>query len=474
MPCISHIHPAAVSFALVSAAACGPSQSPVSTEGATGSTTTSGTSGGSSSSDGVSETSSMPPDAGPTLPEGCADGVPRSGQFCFELVKLFDLQPRGVVAFDLDGDGADEMLVELRKPTVDAPLCAGQSNYETCTHVMRWSGSEFVEIQQLPVSVTLANANEPYFPNLDFDDDGWIDLVSKAETHAGVIFQNRSGEALEPFPWSSSAPAPPQGDWYRGGVLPFKADGEGYADLLVAFDTGLQVYVREQEEWVPKGPMLPSPPCGIMYPAARADLDEDGIEDVLVMGALLACDAWPSFEDEPEFFAVHAYRSNPETGLLDPLPLIHPGTYVDDLWVRDFDGDGHLDVLFKMLFWNDVYGTTWVRGRGDGTFGDAVLLPSVGHLKGVGDFDGDGDVDLLVRWEMEDGQNPIGILQDLIPPDELTHRVSPDDPEGVTSYHPQAVGDFNGDGVTDIVVNVSTKLPDMPRTQETSVWLSRP
>ena len=450
-------------LACACASSCGPSAHPM----VEASTTSTGSTGDEASDVGMSGTSSAP-DAGTGLPEGCGDGVPEPGQFCFELVQVYERRPEGAAAFDLDGDGTDELLVGLRNEESDEP-CGGHSDYSVCTKILRWSGSEFREVGQIPRGV--AGSEETYHPHIDFDGDGRVDFVFKTTSQGVSVLLNEGGQALEPADLDPSWEVP-QGDWYKGGAFPFKADGEGYADLLVGFETGLQVYAREGNLWVSKGPLLPQPNC-LMHPAARGDLDEDGIEDVLVMGAILGCDWAPYYDEDPEFFAVHPYRSNPSTGLLDPWPSILPGTYVDDLWVRDFDGDGHLDVLFSMLRSdNEIFGTTWVRGRGDGTFTEAVVQPTVGSVQNVGDFDGDGDPDLLVFWR--EGNLDLGILEDLRPPEELAHTLFPEDPNDEVHHSPRCVGDFNGDGVTDVVVYVSTKTPEGPRLRDTAVWLSRP
>ena len=111
---------------------------------------------------------------------------------------------------------------------------------------------------------------------------------------------------------------------------------------------------------------------------------------------------------------------------------------------NDFNGDGRSDIL-----WRNDDGTVrdWL-GQADGTFvGNTANLNTTGaedwHVAGTGDFNGDGPVDVL--WRNDAGWSPNGSARAngaLL----ITANVNPG-----TSWHVAGTGDFNGDGLTDIL-----------------------
>jgi hypothetical protein len=124
-----------------------------------------------------------------------------------------------------------------------------------------------------------------------------------------------------------------------------------------------------------------------------------------------------------------------------------PGTSWHVAAIADFNGDGHDDIL-----WRNDNGTIvdWL-GQANGAFADnaANSLNTPGtawQVAGTGDFNGDGAADILWR-------NDNGVLVDWLGQENGGFA----DNAGVflaapgPAWHVTATGDFNGDGLSDIL-----------------------
>jgi uncharacterized protein YbbK (DUF523 family) len=115
--------------------------------------------------------------------------------------------------------------------------------------------------------------------------------------------------------------------------------------------------------------------------------------------------------------------------------------------VGDFNGDGNSDVLWRQDGSGQVY--VWeMNGRqvqAEGAVAHAPLTTDW-HVEGVGDFNGDGNSDVLWR---QDGSGQVYVW-------EMNGRQV--QAEGAvahapvtTDWHVQGIGDFNGDGNSDVL-----------------------
>ena len=117
------------------------------------------------------------------------------------------------------------------------------------------------------------------------------------------------------------------------------------------------------------------------------------------------------------------------------------------LAAADFNGDGNLDMAVT----NDLYGMDILLGYGDGAFNAAAGTPIPTALGScfvaVGDFNGDGKMDLAIA---NSGGNTVTIL---LGNGDGTFTQALNSPVTVgNGPGAMAVGDFNGDGKTDIAV----------------------
>src|SRR6266545_3554224 len=180
------------------------------------------------------------------------------------------------------------------------------------------------------------------------------------------------------------------------------------------------------------------------------------IENAALAGLVFAPGATVTYDTSSHLLAV---TSN---GITDMLTLTNPasthfiaasdgagGTKVllGAAVLHDFNADGNSDVLWRQDGSGQVY--VWEMNgqqvQAEGTVAHAPVTNDW-HVQGTGDFNGDGDSDVLWR---QDGSGQIYVWemngQQVQTEGAVAHAPL------TTDWHVQGVGDFNGDGNSDVL-----------------------
>jgi hypothetical protein len=127
------------------------------------------------------------------------------------------------------------------------------------------------------------------------------------------------------------------------------------------------------------------------------------------------------------------------------------GTDPVSVAVGDFNGDGKLDLVVAN---EGSFNVSVLLGNGDGTFRAAVNYQAAGpDSVVVGDFNGDGKLDFAVGEVATSRKGPWPVLETFLGNGDGTFQPGPVlTIASLSPIHIVEVGDFNGDGMLDIVM----------------------
>ena len=345
---------------------------------------------------------------------------------------------RSVVVHDFNGDGYQDVAI--------------LTGYTGLVIYLGNGSGGFTPAAGGPYSV----GSNPYdIVAADFNGDGIPDLAitSSGNNNMTVLLGNGDGTFTpaggSPFAVGSSPQGLAVGDF----------NGDGIADLAIAATSSNQVTVL-LGNGTGGFTAASGSPIAVNYAAAVAvaDFNGDGKADIAVADA----------QDN----VVAVFLGNGQGGFSsagNPTPV---GNYPYAMLTADLNGDGKADLAVINYEGSNV---TVLLGNGTGAFAQSTGSPfPVGPYPasiGAGDFNGDGHTDLAVATQ---GNNSVAILLGNGSGGFTSPAYSPLQP--LVGGYAVAVGQFNGDGHTDLAVGgynsfeiyAAEAVPQLQITQQPS------
>jgi hypothetical protein len=409
-----------------------------------------------------------------------------NGDGSFQAARIHSLGagPTGVAVGDFDGDGILDLAVAISNGTDDNGIVSiwlgngdgtFRAQHNFAVGILPWSvvAADFNGDGILDLAVVNSNWQQPgpagsvsilagsgdgtfqaavnypvgAYPQAlvagDFNGDGNLDLAVSNIAYPGtgwslsLLLGKGDGSFQAALNYDTPPPAD-DSDFYSLAVADFNRDG--HLDLAMTCRYGVMIWLGQGDGSFQIGPTYNVGTSSV----AVADFNQDGQADLVVANADVNAVRILLGRGDGTFQAAPSYPNGLENRY-----------YASSVAVGDFNGDGIPDLAAGSIGSDTGSVEIWL-GNGDGTFQKARNHPTDANAIGVAvaDFNGDGQQDLLVTVNFAGANRPY------VPP--LSGlRVWLGNGDGgfatafrydtVVGFYPAALGDFNGDGIPDVV-----------------------
>ncbi|ELS03307.1 putative calcium-binding protein,FG-GAP repeat protein [Xenococcus sp. PCC 7305] len=368
--------------------------------------------------------------------------------------------PQEVTIADFDNNGSLDIAVANSFFDEDVSLLLGNGD------------GTFVGAQTFPIISTDQRIDLDFLVTADFNNDGIVDVATQNPSFnffsgeffpgfASVLIGNGDGTFAEPvqFPVENSESVITVGDFNNDGNVDLATGDNGLESgkISVLFGNGDGTFATPIDTTINSS----------LYPSGltTADFNGDGFDDLVFAdysGYFYDPIYFPTGNGSSSGFSnrdrVGILLSNGDGTFAEPQNLkvlVGP----KDPTIGDFNGDGVLDIAvgnYALPYGSIVPSTVSILlGNGDGSFADSVEY-DVGERPNeiaIGDFNGDGVSDLAVA---NVGSNFISVLEGNNDGTFNAAKNIPISEEPYGGAYNVSVEDIDGDGINDLVVGTTS------------------
>jgi hypothetical protein len=370
----------------------------------------------------------------PSSGQGMLDILPGNGDSTFQAAQGYATgrSPTSVAVADFNGDGSPDLAVANGTDPGTVTILLGNGD-GTLRPPQSYAAS--------PSALSVAVA--------DFNGDGRPDLAVTGRPGVVILLGQGDGSFQAAHTYHAISDSEP------GLVAVGDFDSDGKLDLAIAGGTGVTILLGQGDSTFQAARTYAVGPYA--YSVAVGDFNADGLADLAV----------GNFGTSPDYLGMVSIFLGQGDGTFQAARTFLAGFGPNSIAVGDFNGDGKQDLATTNFFVTGNPPRVPLRvvesdirvflGNGDGTFQAAqTYIVSLGPSSVVvRDFNGDGIPDLAVANAGQVG----GIFS--LPPDSTVSVLLGNGDGTFQAAHNYAVGlrpvsiamgDFNGDGIPDLVV----------------------
>ena len=205
----------------------------------------------------------------------------------------------------------------------------------------------------------------------DFNNDGWIDIVSIGDaTNSVIVYTNNAttftANTIDGF------------DFFDSDIQVADIDNDTDLDIVAIGGSTLNIYYNDGLSNFTSQTI--TGPIEDFFDLTIKDIDGDGFKDIITGGSIISV-----YKNTNGIISYDSERSSliPSDGNLF-LDLV------------DLDNDGDFDLFSEA---NNTSGIRWMENDGNGNFSNLQMIddnPNTRYGASIKDFDSDGDLDIII------------------------------------------------------------------------------